>query len=129
MPLIPGGASAAIKVVRTVGTVATKAENALSVVDGVMDGNFLEVSARAANGEIIRIDNLATRDGKLKIFEMKSSISAGYTKNQEFAGYPVDSLSQDYTIVGKKGGTMYPAGTVIPKGTIIQTLRPGSIVE
>jgi hypothetical protein len=59
---------------------------------------------------------------KIEPLEAKSSESAPLTPRQE-EGIP---LLEDFggTVVGKKGGTEFPAGTVIPPGTKVRVVRP-----
>lgn len=88
-----------------------------------------QVTAKSASGATIRIDDLAVKDGEMKIFEFKSSATAPYTANQKDAGYIYKQLLNDYTVVVNNGGDLFPAGTKIPAGTPIETIRPGDIIK
>ncbi len=71
----------------------------------------------------IRVDAIATEGGIPKIYEMKSSQTAPYTPNQTQAGFASGTLAGDYVVVGKSGGDVWKAGTVIPAGTKVETIR------
>lgn len=73
----------------------------------------------------IRVDGIAFENGTPKIYEMKSSQSAPFTRNQTKAGYADNgaTLSRDYIVVGTAGGETW-TGQKIPKGTSIEVLRP-----
>jgi hypothetical protein len=70
----------------------------------------------------VRLDQLSTKDGGIKLTDAKSSETAGLTKNQK-TGYPA---IEQYggIVVGNKGAAQgYPAGTLIPP-TRVDIVRP-----
>lgn len=69
-----------------------------------------------------RLDNLGRQGTAFAAADAKSSATAPFTPNQT-RGYP---LFQQFggVVVGRAGGTQYPAGTVIPP-TQVDVYRPG----
>ncbi|MDO5617019.1 MAG: RHS repeat-associated core domain-containing protein, partial [Cruoricaptor ignavus] len=76
-------------------------------------------------GKNVRLDNVSTKDGQIKLTNAKSSATAPHTKNQK-TGYPAIEKSGG-TVVGNKGRDFgYPAGTKIPP-TKVDIVRPKDI--
>ena len=76
-------------------------------------------------GKNVRLDNVSTKDGQIKLTDAKSSTTAPHTKNQK-PGYPAIEKSGG-TVVGNKGAAQgYPAGTKIPP-TKVDVVRPNDI--
>lgn len=70
----------------------------------------------------VRLDNVSTKDGGIKLTDAKSSQTAPMTKNQK-PGYPAIE-NKGGTVVGNKGAAQgYPAGTKIPP-TKVDIIRP-----
>ncbi len=78
-------------------------------------------------GKNVRLDNVSTKDGQIKLTDAKSSATAPLTKNQK-TGYPAIEKSGG-TVVGNKGAAQgYPAGTKIPP-TKVDIIRPKDIKQ
>ncbi len=78
-------------------------------------------------GKNVRLDNVSTQNGNIKLTDAKSSATAPHTKNQK-AGYPAIEKSGG-TVVGNKGAAQgYPAGTKIPP-TKVDIIRPKDIKQ
>jgi len=78
-------------------------------------------------GKNVRLDNVSTKDGQIKLTDAKSSATAPHTKNQK-TGYPAIEKSGG-TVVGNKGAAQgYPAGTKIPP-TKVDIVRPKDIKQ
>jgi len=78
-------------------------------------------------GKNVRLDNVSTKDGQIKLTDAKSSATAPHTKNQK-PGYPAIEKSGG-TVVGNKGAAQgYPAGTKIPP-TKVDIVRPKDIKQ
>jgi hypothetical protein len=77
----------------------------------------------------VRTDVLAELParGELVMRDAKASVTAPFTPRQR-QGYP---LIEKYggTVVGKKGGDRYPAGTKIPPGTRLEVVRPEDLLR
>jgi RHS repeat-associated protein len=73
----------------------------------------------------VRLDNVSTKQGAIKLTDAKSSSGAGMTKNQK-PGYPAIG-KYGGTVVGNKGAAQgYPAGTKIPP-TKVDIIRPNDL--
>ena len=78
-------------------------------------------------GKNVRLDNVSTQNGNVKLTDAKSSATAPHTKNQK-TGYPAIENSGG-TVVGNKGAAQgYPAGTKIPP-TKVDIIRPKDIKQ
>lgn len=78
-------------------------------------------------GKNVRLDNVSTQNGKIKLTDAKSSATAPHTKNQK-TGYPAIE-KRGGTVVGNKGAAQgYPAGTKIPP-TKVDIVRPKDIKQ
>jgi RHS repeat-associated protein len=73
-----------------------------------------------------RPDFLGKEGGEIVVTEGKSSETAPLTPRQA-EGIP---LLEEYggTVVGKKGGDAFPAGTVLPPGTKVNIVRPADVL-
>jgi hypothetical protein len=69
---------------------------------------------------------LSSKNGVTRITEAKSSSAAPLTANKK-TGYPIIE-QHGGTVVGKKGGNAYPAGTKIPP-TKVDVVRPNGIKQ
>lgn len=90
----------------------------------------ISIKPNTANGPAnfrVRADGVGRERGSGRILptDAKASDTAGLTPGQK-QGYP---LIEQYggTVVGKKGGTTYPAGTQIPPGTTVEIVRPDDL--
>ena len=86
-----------------------------------------EVTIELDDGTRIRVDAIARdEDGNLVIQEYKSSKTASFTTNQKIA-YSDDLgiMNQSGRIVGAKGVEALGEGVTIPKGFVVEVVRPG----
>lgn len=82
------------------------------------------VKPNGAEGNV-RLDNVSTQNGEIKLTDAKSSETAGFTKNQR-VGYPAIEQNGG-TVVGNNGAAQgYPAGTKIPP-TKVEVIRPSDL--
>ena len=151
VPIVPGGASAGIKALRAADNVidvvqSTKGvKNASSIVENAKQGKQFEgtvtqslknaghknvaeqvtVKPNVDGAKNVRLDNVSTKDGGIKLTDAKSSQTAPMTKNQK-PGYPAIE-QHGGTVVGNKGAAQgYPAGTKIPP-TKVNIIRPNDL--
>jgi len=103
--------------------------------EGVVTGNLKQTGHKNVaeqvtvkpngGGKNVRLDNVSTKDGQIKLTDAKSSATAPHTKNQKPA-YPAIE-QKGGTVVGNKGAAQgYPAGTKIPP-TKVDIVRPKDI--
>lgn len=110
---------------------AAKGKNFEGVVTKNLDEaghtNIAEQVTVKPNGmdKKVRLDNVSTQNGQIKLTDAKASETAPLTSNQK-AGYPL--LEQNGgTVVGNKGAAQgYPAGTKIPP-TKVDIVRPNDV--